>query len=275
MPTWWIFLENIQLKGGLATRSEQVLVSSGPIVERHWRGFYSVSSILLIATAVVWFAVSWSARALYASGYPTDAAGYLDLISHHQVLASVTWSLWILADFLLLAPTVALYVVLNRYNRTLALLGSLLAMFFNIYDVCVTELGSLTLVSLSHAYANAAPGALRSSIVQAATYGYYALPIQTVLSFAIGSIGYLLWSIPMLKGTFRRWTAIFGAIMSLIGIVGAVAPLFPSSVILGVCQFVCVPGVALWFVFVGVQLYRHGTHLSRQTRNSSSDLASV
>ena len=244
--------------------SEQVLASSGTIGERQWKGFYSVSSILLIATAVVWLAVSWSARALYASGYPADAASYLDLVSRHQFLASVTWCLWILADFLLLAPTVALYLVLNRHRRTLALLGALFAMFFNFYDVCVTELGSLTLVSLSHAYANASTSAARNSIVQAATYDYYALPIQTVLSFAIGSIGYFFWSVAMLKSPFRRWTAIFGAAMSLVGIVGAVAPLSPSSVILGVCQFVCVPGVALWFVFLGVQLYRHTIHLSRE-----------
>ncbi len=130
-------------------------------------------------------------------------------------------------------------------------------MFFNVYDVCVTELGSLTLVSLAHGYAGATTETLRSSLVQAATYGYYALPIQTTLSFAIGSIGYLFWSIPMLKGTFRRWTAIYGAVASLVGIAGSAAPLVPSSAILGLCQLICVPAVGLWFVFVGVQLHRH------------------
>jgi hypothetical protein len=230
-------------------------------VDRSWRGLYCVSGILLIMTAVVWTVVTWTARSLYSSGYPGDPASYLQLISQHQALASLTWSLWILADFLLLAPTVALYIVLQRSNRTLALLGSLFAMFFNIYDVCVTELNSLTLVKLSQGYASATSDALKASFVAAATYGYHALPIQTVLSFAIGTFGYLLWCVPMFKSIFRRWTALFGAVWSIVGLMGSAAPLFPSSTTLGLFQFLCVPAVGLWFVFVGVQLYRYGSHL--------------
>jgi hypothetical protein len=219
---------------------------------------YCVSGILLIITAVVWFVVSWTARILYASGYPSDPATYLQLVSQNQLLASITWSLWIVADFLLIAPTVALYIVLKRYNRILALLGSLFAMFFNIYDVSVKELNSLTLVSLSQGYASATTDAVRASFVAAATYGYYALPVHTVLRFAIGSLGYLLWCVPMVKSIFRRWTAIFGVIMSVVGLIGSAAPVVPSSFILGLFQFICVPAIAFWFIFVGVQLYRYG-----------------
>jgi hypothetical protein len=230
-------------------------------VDRSWKGLYRVSGILLIVTAVVWTVVSRTASILYASGYPSDPASYLQLVSQHQVLASVTWSLWIVSDFMLMAPTVALYLVLRQHNRTLALLGGLFAMFFNVYDVCVTELNSLTLVSLSHGYANATSDALRASFVAAATYGYYALPLQTVLSFAVGTFGYLLWCVPMLKSIFRRGTAIFGAIVMVIALIGSAAPIFPSSTILGLCQFVVVPACALWFVLVGLQLYRYGRRL--------------
>jgi hypothetical protein len=75
---------------------------------RSWRGFYRVSGILLIITAVIWTIVSRTASILYSSGYPSDPASYLELVSQHQVLASVTWSLWIVSDFLLMAPTIAL-----------------------------------------------------------------------------------------------------------------------------------------------------------------------
>jgi hypothetical protein len=233
-------------------------------VNQNWNGLYRVSGILLIVTAVIWTVVSRTASILYASGYPSDPTSYLQLISRHQFLASLTWSLWIVSDFLLMAPTVALYIALQQYNRTWALLGSLFAMFFNIYDVCATELNSLVLVSLSHGYADATTNALKDTFVASATYGYQALLLETVLSFAIGTFGYLLWCVPMFKSMFRRGTAIFGAIVMVIALIGSVAPLFPSSIILGLCQFICVPACALWFVLVGIQLFRYGGHLPKR-----------
>jgi hypothetical protein len=242
---------------------------------RDWRELYRVSGILLIITAVVWTIVSRTASILYASGYPSDPASYLQLISQHQRLASVTWSLWIVSDFLLMAPTIALYIILQRYNKTLALLGSMFAMFFNIYDVCVTELNSLTLVSLSHGYANATTDVLRASFVAAAAYGYYALPIQTVLSFATGTFGYLLWCIPMFKSFFSRGTAIYGVIVMVIALLGSAAPVFPSSTILGLFQFFCIPACALWFILVGVQLFRQGRYLPTKMDNTASATATA
>ncbi len=228
-----------------------------------WRGFYIVSAILLLLTATLWFVVSRTSTMLYASGYPRDPAAYLQLVSQHRLLASGTWSLWIAADFLLIAPTAAVYLILRRQNQTLAFLGSALAMFFNVYDVCVTELNSLTLVGLSNAYANADSESVRASLVGAAAYGYYALPIQTVLSFAVGSLGYLLWCIAMLRGRgiFPRWTAIFGAVGSAMGVAASLSALFPSSFVLGLFQYLCIPLVALWFIVVGVQLYRYARRL--------------
>lgn len=235
--------------------------SSRELADRSWTGFFRVSGVLLILTALLWFVVSRTAGVLYATGYPSDPASYLNLVSQHQRLAVATWSLWIVADFLLLAPTLAMYVVLLPSNRTLALLGSLLAMFFNIYDVCVTELNSLTLVALSHGFAAATSDTSRAAFLGAATYGYYALPIQTVLSFAIGSLGYLLWCVAMAKSIFPRWVAIFGAVVSVAGVIGSVSPVVPSSSFLGLLQFVCVPLMAVWFLLVGLRLYRHASSL--------------
>jgi hypothetical protein len=230
---------------------------------KNWTGLYRISGIMLIITAVIWTVVPWTAQRLYASGYPADPAAYLHLISQHQSLAGVTWSLWIVADFLLIAPTVAMYIILSRYNRTLALMGSLFSMFFNIYDISVTELNSMTLVSLAKGYAGAASVSAKASLISAAAYGYHALPIQTVLSFAIGTFGYLLWCFAMWKGkdVFPRWVAIFGAFWSVVGLMGSMAPVIPSSAILGLCQFLCVPAIALWFVILGVRLYRQAGRL--------------
>jgi hypothetical protein len=194
---------------------------------------------------------------LYSSGYPSTPTAYLQLVSQNQVLANGLWSLWILTDFLLIAPSLALFLVLRRYNRTLALLGTVLSLFYVFYDVCVTELNSLTLVSLANGYANAANDAVRASFVGAATYGYYALPLQTVLSFGIGSVGWLLWSLTMSKSVFRRTTAVFGVVVNVIGVVGAAAPVIPSSALLGLFQLVAPPLIGLWFILLGAQLLRN------------------
>jgi hypothetical protein len=236
-------------------------MNASQLKNRSWKGLYCVSGILLIITAAIWIIVSRTAAILYSTGYPSDPASYLQLISRHQSLANITWIFWIISDFLLFAPTVALYLVLRQYNKTLAVLGSLFAMFFNIYDVCVTELNSLTLVSLSHGYALAATEAVRASFISAASYGYYALPLQTVLSFATGTFGYLLLCIPMLRSFFRRGTAVFGIAVMVVALIGSVAPIYPSSIILGLCQMICVPACALWFILVGVQLFRYGRSL--------------
>lgn len=248
----------------------EVLIASTEAVDRNWNGLYRFSGILLIITAVLWFVVFCTSRILYASGYPSNPVSYLQLLSKHQLIASITWSLWIVADFLLVAPTVALYLVLQRHNRTLALLGSLLSMFFNIYDVSVTELNSLTLVSLSNGYASATTDDLRASLIAAATYGYHALPLQTVLSFAIGTLGYVLWCVPMAKSIFRRWTAIFGIIVNVVGFVAAAAPVIPSSNILGLCQLISIPAIALWFIFVGVQLYHYAARIPNNADKTGS-----
>jgi hypothetical protein len=250
--------------------AERTAASAPRADDESWRGFYFASAALLLLTATIWFVVSRSAAALYAQGYPGDPAAYLQLVSQHQLLAACTWALWIVADFLLIAPTVAMYLLLRREHRTLALLGSALAMFFNVYDICVTELNSLTLVALSQAYAGAGSDAARAALLGAAAYGYHALPIQTVLSFSTGSLGYLLWCIAMPGSIFPRWTAIFGAVVSIMGIAGSASPLIPSSFVLGLFQYLCVPLMALWFVVVGVQLYRHTRRLPMQRRMAAA-----
>jgi hypothetical protein len=227
--------------------------------DQRWSGLYSLGGILFGSAGIASVAASYMASRLYPSGMPGTAEAYLQLVSHNQALASGLWCLWIFLDFLLIAPTVALYLVLRRDNRVLALLGSLLSMFFVFYDISVTELNSLTLVSLSHGYASTTDAVLKASYVTAATYGYTALPLQTVLSFGIGSVGYLLWSIVMLQGRiFPRWAAILGIIMGGMGIVGAASPVIAGSVILGICQYLSIPFMGLWFIIIGVRLHRYG-----------------
>jgi hypothetical protein len=226
-----------------------------------WKGLYRVSAVLAIITGIISFVLMLGGATLYKSGYPSNATAYLQLVSQHQGLANGIWSLWMLSDFMGIAPTVATYLILRHYNKTMALVGSLIVGLYIFYDISVTELNSLTLVSLSQGYATATTDALRASYVAAATYGYTALPLQTVLSFAVGSIGWLLWCPPMAKSLFGRPTAIFGAVVNVIGIIGAAAPVI-SSTILGWLQFLAPPLIGLWSIVVGFKLYRHSSQFA-------------
>jgi hypothetical protein len=85
------------------------------------------------------------------------------------------------------------------------------------------------------------------------------LPLETVLSFAIGSWGYILWSVAMLQGRiFPKWAAILGVVMGVTDVVGAAAPLVSGSIVLGVCQYLAIPLMGLWFLIIGVLLRRYG-----------------
>jgi hypothetical protein len=194
---------------------------------------------------------------LYKSGYPNNPMAYLGLISHQQLRANILWSLWIFGGFAFILPSIAMFLVLKRDGWILALFGTLLSLFYSFYDISVTELNSLTLVSLSRGYANATSDSLRASYVAAATYGYTALPFQTVLSFGIGAVGWLFWSLAMLKGnTFAKWMAIIGVIVNAIGIISAPAPVVTGSYILGLLQYLTGPLTAIWFIIIGVRLFR-------------------
>jgi hypothetical protein len=237
----------------LGNKNDKSMDGGNPL----WRDLILTSGILLVVIPLISLYALYLGRTLYAPGYPRDATSYLQLVSQHQRLFSLAWSLWIVTDFLGIAPVVAIYNVLQRHNRAFALLGSLLAIFYAIYDVSATELNSLALVSLSHGYAGATTEALRASFVAAATYGYNALPLQTVLSFGIGSLGYLLWCVPMWKSVFGRWTAIFGIVVNILGVVGAASPVVPSSSILGICFFLAPRLIAFWSIVLGIQLLRY------------------
>ena len=244
-------------------------MASSESVDQDWRGLYAVGGIMGILNGVLGLASSRMAYRLYSAGYPDTPAAYLQLVSQKQVLANSLWSLWILNDLLGFVSTVAIYLVLRRSNRTLALLGALFVFFYMFYDISVTELNSLTLVSLSQAYANAPTDAARASYVAAAAYGYAALPLQTVLSFGVGAIGWLLWSVAVLQGRsiFRRWIGVLGVIVNVIGIIGAAAPVVPTSFILGLFQFFAVPLTAIWVIIAAVRLFRYSKTLATTARN--------
>jgi hypothetical protein len=225
-----------------------------------WSGVIRAGAVLFVVEGFGGLLQTFLGAWLYSSGMPSDATAYLQLYSAHQALAALTWSLWIVGDFMFIVPTVAMYVALRPVSRGLALVGSLLSGVFIVFDICVTELNSLTLVGLAHGYA-AASDSLRAPYVAAATYAAAALPIETVFSFAVGAAGWLLWSLVMLRPeerVFGRRTGMAGVLVNCLGILGGVGALVAAF---SLFTFLTVPLTGLWFIVLGVQLGRRSRRL--------------
>ncbi len=67
----------------------------------------------------------------------------------------------------------------------------------------------------------------------------------------------------------RPVVAIFGAVVSVVGLLGSAAPLVPSSIFVGWCAFFCVHLIAIWTIFLGVILYRYGRCIPATIANTA------
>ena len=229
-----------------------------PSTQTRWKRLFGVSGVFAIVLAVIWIAVAEMGSYLYRSGQPNTAIGYLLLFSQNQTLAASTWILWIVADVLLIPITIALYLALRHVNKGLAIAGAIFTLAFCIYDPLIAELQSLRLVSFSQAYVVAATDGAKASVIANASSIVNLLPVMTFLSFFVGSVGTLLFSIAMTKSSFRRATGIFGIISNMVAIIGSLYPILPNPpALVGLFFIISVPFVALWFLAVGAQLIRN------------------
>lgn len=231
--------------------------------ETRWVEFVRAGGILLIASGLGGIVLARLSSLLYASGQPTDAVGYLQLFSQHQFLAPLDWLLWMGGDLWLIPVSMAVYLALRRVSKPMAMAGSILSIAYVIYDINVTELNSLHLVRLSQSYASATTDALRAVHVALAAPAVAALPLETFFSFTIGAVGWFLWSLIMAKSFFGKRSAAFGVIVNVMGILGGVGALVQGTplYLLGLFTIFGALLTAVWFIVIGVQLYRHGNRL--------------
>ncbi len=230
-----------------------------------WKNLYKLGAASLALCGALGFVLFLMGLRMtqYALGIVSSPASSLQLISQHQLLYASDASLWIISDFFLIPVAIAAYLVLRPTNRSAALIGSALVLLYVAFDICVTELNSLTLISLAQGFASSGTAALQAQYVGAATYGTAALSVQTVFSFGIGAVGQLIWSIVMWKSFFGRGVAGLGVVANILPIFGAAASIMPASglvPILGVAELLALPVGAVWAIAVGVKLYRYTRH---------------
>jgi hypothetical protein len=175
--------------------------------------------------------------------------------------STVWWAilgLSVLTDVLFLPVALALYRALKGVNRDAALLGTAFVGLFVVLDLAVTWPNLAALIALSGNYAVAASDAQRAADVAAATYASAVLEstLEGVYSIVTLSVGILLLSLVMLKGSFGKITAFVGVATGILGIVSVVGPFFAST--LGVAIIVASVLTTVWVVLVGYRLYRLG-----------------
>ena len=226
--------------------------------DQSWKGVFRVGGICLLVIGVVY--LIGAVLSIILGPPPSSGELYLKSLAGHTMLAQVNFGLFALTDFLLVPAALALYLALKHLAKNPMLIAAGLLALFLVLDLAITELNSLTLVSLTQHYAAATSAAQRSAYVAAADYALATIPIATFFSYMVSSLGLLITSLVMLKGVFNRPTALLGIVASIEGIVGSFYVFFPALAGLLVPSLIT---FGLWALFAGTRLYKFGKRSSR------------
>ena len=228
-----------------ATSTEPVIAEWKPLIRAGGISMLTVGAMLLFALVLLPdLAPSLSSSEVALTSLSTDLPAKVFL--------------WILVpvDLLLVPAFLALYLALRETNRSAMLVAiSILGMSL-VFDFGTIGSQGLYLLSLSQSYAAATSDAQRASYVPAANYALAAFntgfPIYSTL---VPAIGFLIASLVMLKGIFRKPVAYLGIVTGVLGTVAGFGDLVPPLAILA---FVFPVLFAIWFLLVGSRLYSLG-----------------
>ncbi|MDG7002279.1 MAG: DUF4386 family protein, partial [Nitrososphaerota archaeon] len=220
-------------------------------VDPTWRSLYRIGGIAMSVTGFLYYASVVLSAILGPA--PSSGEAYLNALAGHVSAAQLNFMVWIIADFLLIAVTFALYLALKGINKNAMLLASAFMGLFVILDLGLTELNSLVAVSLSQSYTAATTDAIRSTYIAASNYALATLPLATFYSFFISSIGVLIIGLVMMKGVFPRAVGLLGIA---VGIEGTLASFYVLVPILSVLMIPSLATFGMWSIFAGVRLFR-------------------
>ena len=218
-------------------------------VDQSRRGLYLIGGISLILIGVLYFV--GMILSIVIGPPPSSSQAYMNAIAAHPVAAPINFTLFIVAHFLLIPAVFALYFVLRGVNKTAMLLAAALWGIFIVLDIGVTEMSSMALVTLSHSYVTATSETQQSAYLAAANYALATLPLATLYSYVVSSIGLLITAVLMLRGPFMRAVALFGIGASVLGIIGGFYIFVPA---LAWLLSPCLIAFVLWLIGAGIRL---------------------
>jgi hypothetical protein len=215
------------------------------------RLLYRIGAVCIGAIGLLYFAGAVMSIALGPA--PSANVDYLQALADRPVLARLNFAAFSAVDFLLVPAALVLYQALRQSSRRLLVVAGALFAVNLVVDFGVTELRSFALVDYAEQYAAAATGAGRTAVLTAAASARAVLPVATLLSFVVSSIGYLLVAIGSWRAVFRRAIAVVGIIGSLEGIAAGFYIFVP---VLAMFMTPSLVTVGLWAIFVAIRLFR-------------------
>jgi hypothetical protein len=228
-------------------------------VDHSWNAVYKVGGVAFIIIGI-WYALGnyWSyIFGIPAPGYATPpivtSQAYFNVLASYPFASTIFYSMYSLAAILTIPALIALYFSLKGINKSSMLVAMGFVALWVFIEVGVTEFSSLTLISLAQSYNAATDATQRAAYLAASNYTLAAIPIATFYSYFIGSLGFVIASVVMLKGVFRKIVALIGIVCNLLGIISAFVLFAPD---LAQLIFPTLNLYGLWNILVGAQLIR-------------------
>jgi hypothetical protein len=235
-------------------------------VDRSWNWLYKLGGVSFLVVGA-WYGLSnyWGyLTGVPAPGFATPPVAtnqqYFDILASHPTSSTIFYSMYSLIDLFVIPALLALYLALKGINKNAMLVAVGMVAVWAVIDLGVTEFNSLTLVSLAQSYNAATDATQRAAFLAAGYYALGAIPIATFYSYFVGSLGFLIASMVMLKGVFRRGVALVGMTCNILGIIDAFVLFDPAG--LAVLIFPTLNLYGLWNILVGAQLFRLGRRTS-------------
>ncbi len=217
-------------------------------------------AVILYLAALVIFAVT--------TAPPTSGgARMLEYVDAHRTIYIVRQLLWLVPSLFLMVVFLALAVAVRHVGRGFAAIAGLIAVASWAVSFAwpTTGDGSLAMVLLSDKYAAATTPAERAPFVAGAEVLIALNDVPAVIG-VLQTLGILLISVLMLRGTFPKGIAWLGVATGAIGVVSEVLrPVLGWAYALyGVLLFV-------WLIWIAFTLWRLGAEVPHATAATRAD----
>jgi len=225
-------------------------------VDPEGKWLYRAGGIASFVLVIGWFLTF----PLYATGGGPAPMGAEARLIHYAGRESAWWAiLWLMVftDLFYVCIALALYQSLKKIDQSMMLLFIACKGLFFALDLGVGWTNHAALFNLSRLYAAAASEAQRAAIVTAAAAPSAVLDslLPSFYSIVIPALGTLFASLAMLKGVFSKRTAYLGLAA---GVTGIIAVADPFIGVLGKVHIVNALLATIWFLLVGIRLYKLG-----------------
>ena len=179
---------------------------------------------------------------------PSGAIEYMDALAAHKMLSITNFAFFTLADVFLIPASLAAYYALKGVNKKAMTIASALMIIFAVFDAAITEFTSFELVSLTQNFAVATSEAQRLAIMVTANSLLLTLPVITMCSFVVSSVGLFIMALIMLKGNFSKRAALPGLVAGIAGTIGGLYIIVPIFALLIIPSLFA---MGMWGIFAG------------------------